>query len=327
MTHPLVMEAERLSEGLLWPDAPAVDRAERVPAAHLSALAGAGLFGIEAAGDLPAEDRWLIIELLAAGCMSTAFVWIQHHTAVRALMATHNVELRDGLLADLLAGRSRAGIAIGGVRPPAPSLIAAATHGGWSLTGTVPWVTGWSVIDVVLTGAATEDGREVWALLPAGDGTGLTSQRQRLVAADASCTVRLVFDRVFVSDGLVTSIEPAHDLDPDDPGLRSNASLALGVTRRAAALIGPSAIDAALQSVRRRLDEADRLGDAPALAKARAAAAALALRAAAALTVHTGSRAVDADGPSQRLAREAQFTAVFGTRPAIKSELLSLLER
>jgi hypothetical protein len=62
-----------------------------------------------------------------------------------------------------------------------------------------------------------------------------------------------------------------------------------------------------------------------ALPDARAAACELALRAANALTVAHGSRAIVAGEHAQRLAREALFLAVFGSRPPIKASLLRRL--
>ena len=61
------------------------------------------------------------------------------------------------------------------------------------------------------------------------------------------------------------------------------------------------------------------------MAEARAAAAELALRAAAALAVREGGHALAVDQHAQRLAREAVFLLVFGSRPAIKSALMQLL--
>ena len=61
------------------------------------------------------------------------------------------------------------------------------------------------------------------------------------------------------------------------------------------------------------------------MAEARAAASELAVRAAAALAVRDGSRAVSVDQHAQRLAREALFLLVFGSRPGIKSALLRRL--
>jgi hypothetical protein len=61
------------------------------------------------------------------------------------------------------------------------------------------------------------------------------------------------------------------------------------------------------------------------MADARAAASELAVRAAAALAVRDGGYAVAVDQHAQRLAREAVFLLVFGSRPGIKSALLQRL--
>ena len=58
---------------------------------------------------------------------------------------------------------------------------------------------------------------------------------------------------------------------------------------------------------------------------ARAAACELAMRAAAALVVTQGATAVLAGQDAQRLAREALFLLVFGSRPTIKRALAGLL--
>ena len=49
------------------------------------------------------------------------------------------------------------------------------------------------------------------------------------------------------------------------------------------------------------------------------------MRAAAALVVTQGARAILADQDAQRLAREALFLLVFGSRPTIKQALAGLL--
>jgi hypothetical protein len=53
----------------------------------------------------------------------------------------------------------------------------------------------------------------------------------------------------------------------------------------------------------------------------------MALRATAALVVSRGSTAILADQDAQRLAREALFLLVFGSRPPIKQALAGLLTR
>ena len=79
-------------------------RADAVPAGHLTALADAGLYGIAgpaSAGGIrvrPPHDLH-VIEIMAGGCLATTFVWIQHHSAVRALAASPNAALRAQLAA------------------------------------------------------------------------------------------------------------------------------------------------------------------------------------------------------------------------------------
>jgi hypothetical protein len=63
------------------------------------------------------------------------------------------------------------------------------------------------------------------------------------------------------------------------------------------------------------------------MAEARAAAAELAQRASAALVAHNGSISLFPRQHAQRLAREAVFLAVSGTRPAIKQAVLRRLTR
>ncbi len=97
--------------------------------------------------------------------------------------------------------------------------------------------------------------------------------------------------------------------------------MSLGLIARCCALIGPSPLDDQLVTARADLDA----GTAATMPAARAAAAELAVRAAAALVVAAGSRSVLTDSHAQRLAREATFLLVFGSRPAIKENLIGLL--
>jgi hypothetical protein len=96
------------------------------------------------------------------------------------------------------------------------------------------------------------------------------------------------------------------------------------VARRCCRLLGPGPLDDELSARRAELDAAVS-GDTKAMAQARAAASELAVRAAAALAVREGSRSVTSDSHAQRLAREALFLLVFGSRPPIKDALQRLL--
>jgi alkylation response protein AidB-like acyl-CoA dehydrogenase len=91
----------------------------------------------------PAACR--VIEILAGACLSTTFVWMQHHGVVRAA-ADAPAALRQQMLGPLCRGERRAGVALAGLLPGPPRLRARAVEGGYVLDRTSPWVTGWEYI-------------------------------------------------------------------------------------------------------------------------------------------------------------------------------------
>ena len=183
-------------------------------------------------------------------------------------------------------------------------------------------MTGWGLIDLLLVQARGPGESIVTLILDAAAQPGLTVTRQRLAAVNASVTVRLGFDGVLVpGERLVgrAPFDPAESLRPDR--MRINGSLALGLASRCCRLLGPGPLDDELAACRERLDQAI-TADTTAMAEARAAASELAVRATAALAVCEGSRSVTVDQHAARLAREALFLLVFGSRPGIKNALL-----
>jgi alkylation response protein AidB-like acyl-CoA dehydrogenase len=316
--------AATLAEDVLFPAALATDAADVLPVENLDALADAGFYGLfappESGGLGVDEEVTTVLEVLAAGCLTTTLVWMQHFGLLGSLLAPG--PLHDAWLADACAGRRRGGIAFGGLLPGPPALTAAPSgDGGWVLDGAAPWVSGWGRIDVLHVAARGPDDTVVDVALDARPGPGLTVERQRLAAVDASATVRLGFTSVAVPADRVLGLAPYDSAGSLGTSLRVNGSLALGVARRCCALIGPSGLDDELVAHRARLDGADADG----MADARAAASAFAVRAASALAVHTGSRAVLTTEHAQRLAREALFLLVFASRPMIRAGLLTRL--
>ncbi len=324
--HPVVERARAIADDVLFPAAMATDAAGLVPVAHLDLLAREGLYGIggpaEAGGlDLDLATTCEVVEALASGCLTTTFVWLQHRNPVRAVAASQTRGLAETWLEPLCRGDRRAGIALAGNRPGPPLLTYTRTSAGWSLSGEAPWVSGWGRIDVLLV-AARRDDRVVTMLVDALATETLEVEPLRLVGADASGTVTLRFGDHPVSEDRVVG-EEAHAavLERDAGSLRLNGSLALGLAARCCALMGPGPLDDELIACRSGLDDAA-LDAVPA---ARARASELALRCAAALTVSGGSRSILTDHHAQRLAREALFLLVFGSRPPIRAELLRRL--
>ena len=239
-------EIERIANEVFLPDAAAVDADGRIPDAHFAALAAAGLYGafvpVEhgGAGLGPAEVNDAI-EWLASACLASTFVWIQHFGLLGSLLDP-TTPLRDSLLAPVIKGEMKGGIALAGLLPT-PLLRATQEVGGWRLEGESPWVSGWGHLDLLQVAARVEDGTVLTSVLDAQDGGGLTSERVNLIAADASITVRLRFDGVFVPDDRVLRVREHDPLRSQMEGLRGNGSLALGVARRCLAQLGPSPLD------------------------------------------------------------------------------------
>ncbi len=319
MEQQSVAAARSLADEVLLPDAEAVDRADRVPPSHLEALDAAGLTGLAARGADLAE-RVDVTAALAGGCLATAFLWIQGQGALAAVARSSGPAAR--FADELASGRLRAGVAITAVRGPRPLRIEP-TADGWRIDGSAPWVTGWGVVDVLRVAAVQDDGSIRTVLVDVGP--GMTAERVLAVAAGAAGTATVTFDEVPVPADRALDVVSAEEwATADAAGLAGNGALALGVAGRAAAMLAESGrpgFVAPVQQVRDALLAAD----VDALPEARAACSALALHAAGALAAHDGARGVSAGSRSDRLLREAHFLLGFGSRPAIRADLLRRL--
>jgi alkylation response protein AidB-like acyl-CoA dehydrogenase len=321
--------ARRISDEVLFPGALDVDASDIVPVDRLDCLAGAGFYGL--AGPTEAGGMGLaaitaahkIIEILAGGCLTTTFVWIQHHGAVRAVAEEAPRALREAFLGPLCRGTIRGGVAFSGLRRPGPPILTASPDpGGWRFDGSAPWVTGWGRVDVVRAAARRDNGDIVWALIDAAASPSLSVEPLRLAAVNASATVTLRFRDHLVQADRVISIQQFEEWQVRDrAGLRLNGSLALGVAARCAALLGSGPLGESIRACREALDH----GAPEAMPSLRARASGLALRAATTLVVAGGGRAIGLDQQAQRLAREALFLLVFGQTSAIKAAQLERL--
>jgi hypothetical protein len=309
--------ARKIAEELLFPAASSIDAAPVVRRAYLDALADAGLYDLDP--DPVAAGR--TVEALGGASLATAFVWIQHHSVVRAV-AGARPELRARWLADLRAGTIRAGIAYAALRRPGPPSASAQPAGpDWILHGFAPWVTGWGLIDVVLAGAR-HDGDVVWLLLDAIEAPGMSARQIELAALQASSTVEVRWDGFLVPQERVVDVEPYDEwVARDARGRQLNGYLAIGVATRCCALLGPGPLDREVDAARSRLDAAT---PAP-LVAARAEASLLAIRAAAALVAAGGGKSMEADQHASRLMREATFLLVFGQTQDIRAAQLRAL--
>lgn len=344
--HPLVQSVARLADQLLAPHAAQVD-AGQVPRSHLAALAAAGVFAMAAPAPdgsraVPAPVARRVQELLAGADASTWFVQVQHHYPVRALAA---VEGFEATLADLVAGRQVAGIAFSHLRgwPQRPVRATALPAGGWRFDGTAPWYSGWGLNDVALLAAATADGRVVFGLLPAVQAPGLQpSAPLRLAALQATRTVTLRLDGLVVPPAAVVTVAPVQSWLAEDARVSVNANPAcFGIARRALDLLAEQgrrpaqqAAATAAQRLRRSLqavraecyalvDEVDPDAETDRRLDLRARAHQVMIEATTALVVAGAGRAMSADAPAQRLAREALFMLIQAQTAAARTAALN----
>jgi alkylation response protein AidB-like acyl-CoA dehydrogenase len=340
VTHPLVKRAGELADTVLDPAAGSVDDSGEIPSTHWQALADAGLYGIAIPLDrggpgLDFAELVDILELVASGCLATAFTWVQHHGALASISGSSNTALRDELVPGLAAGRIRGGVAFAGAVPIPPRMRAERTEGGWRLSGHAPFVSGWGIIDVLQVSAADEATGDIIAgIVSAEAAPGITAiTPQPLFVADATKTVSLDVDGLVIPDDrIVSRVTRADFMANQNFGSRLNGTLPIGVVRRCAVLleragrtIEAEAIRADADAIRCRLDAG--LTESARLLEARAEGAELAVRAASALVANDGGAAILRTSPAQLLARNATFTLVAASRPELKQALVRRFSR
>ena len=304
-------------------DAASVDAAESIPESHVDALASLGLYGAFAPLDdgglgLGLSEMCVVVERLAAACLASTFVWIQHFRLLASVLDPTGPSVLQELRAKVVRGEIKGGVALGGQLAGPARLRAAPEGDGWTLDGHAPWVSGWGIVDVLFVAARGPEDTVVSLLLPALEQPGLIVTRHRLSALNASATVRLNFESVQSSGDRVVGVA-RYDPSLETPeGLRVNGSLALGVVRRCCSLLGPTPLDEELAARRADLDSAN----AATMPLARARACELAVRSSHALSVQRGSSSVLEGGVAERTAREAALLLTFASRPSIRQALL-----
>ena len=271
-----------------------------------------------------------VYEALAGACGVTFFVWVQHHAPVRMLVGSANESLRDRYLDDLCAGRVTGGVAFAYLRRPGPpAVVAAPVTGGYRIEGEAPWVTSWGLAR--LYAVAARLGEEVLFFLVYSEAPALrASPPLRFAAMNASSTVRLTFDGLFVPEDDVLSVVPFAAWQAEDRTATAKPNPAVfGITATCVRLLGDTSLANELDDCRARsyavADAAQ--ADLAAMVEARAESLALAVRAATALVVANGGLAMGLDHPAQRLLREAAFFTIQAQTPAVRETTLAQLRR
>jgi alkylation response protein AidB-like acyl-CoA dehydrogenase len=142
---------------------------------------------------------------LAGASLTAAFILSQHDAAVRRLAAARGTEPAESWLRRVHERGSVATVGISHLttsrRLGAQAIkVTELSSGTYRLDGTLPWVTAAGRADVIVAGAALDDGRQLLFALPAErDGVEVCSPFP-LAALQASCTSQVKLRKVHVGD-------------------------------------------------------------------------------------------------------------------------------
>ena len=163
------------------------------------------------------------------------FLQTQHQSAVSKLAKSNNKSLRQ-FLPDAATGKVKIGVGFSHLRRMGtPVMQARQTAGGYVLSGTVPWITGYNFFDFFILGATLADGRELYGLLPFQDslqgsnGKLTFSEPMELMAITATNTVSAtVKDWFLEGDRIVTINPPGAIHDSSRQNILNHGFFALG---------------------------------------------------------------------------------------------------
>jgi len=147
---------------------------------------------------------------LARECLPTTFVLTQRNAACQRFAVSENESLKAELLPQLVGAGRFATVGIShlttsGQHLSKPSVSVSIEGSRLELEGTVPWVTGASQADWVLTGGNCDDGTQVLVAVPM-DSEGITVMpAQDLLALDSSRTASIRLDGVSVDSSMLVA--------------------------------------------------------------------------------------------------------------------------
>lgn len=346
----------RFAEETLRPCASAADQADICGPVrgHIHALARQGFFGLgvgQEYGGLGADEttRHEFTEILASACGVTAFTQQQLLNGVGVVATAQNNALKSAFLPSLATGEALCGIALSHLRRSGPSsVLAEPTAGGYRVSGTIPWITAWEILDCFVLGAEVVGaGKHVFLLVDKhvhGDSLR-PGPSLALSVMNASGTREVAVQNLFIGDDAVLSVCEVSDLRmADRREITTHTALPLGCARGAASYLralaqqkqSPALSQTAMaltweidqcrrEALTWNCDCAKHPEYVTYALRARASALILALRAGHTAVAASGEEGLRRDAAPQRLLREAQFYATVVQTPDVQEATMDLL--
>lgn len=178
------------------------------PESQLKQMAAAGVMQwdipVEFGGQqLSAESLIEALRQMASACLTSTFVWTQRSAAVRRIATSPHTEVKQRLLPKLLSGELFATVGIShlttsGQHLQKPLVQIREEGSGYVVSGLVPWATGATMADILVTGGTLDDGRQMLLSIPTS-AAGLNAKAPvQLMALNASQTGAVELNDVFV---------------------------------------------------------------------------------------------------------------------------------
>lgn len=355
-------KCERYFVDYVKPRAEQIDLSSKAVADAFWEMGSRGLLSLrrpeEFGGPAMTESAFRQFQQMASRYSGTlAFLMTQHQTAVSLIAKSGNHELKERTLPHMASGELALGIGISQLRRSGdPVLKATPITGGYELSGSVPWITGFGIFHGYAIGATLPDGRLLFALTPLeGDGGTFDwgeisgevvySQPMELAAMESAQTVSAKVEKLFVSESVVLDIKPADwALTNDRVNIVLQGHFAMGCAQagidslREASQMRKSAMPAQVANqLQQELDDCraqattlEKDGDetvTDAKLNLRAWAIELAVRCAQAAVAGHSGRANSIHHPAQRIYREALvFTVSAQTEAIMEVTLLRLVD-
>ncbi|MGL5874687.1 MAG: acyl-CoA dehydrogenase family protein [Xenococcaceae cyanobacterium] len=227
--------------------APQAERIDRHPEALKEALQGMGERSLLGLRIPPLEQesglsdlhfyQFQILVTQYSGAL--AFLQTQHQSAAAMLAACENNFLKQAYLPHMSTGEIMLGVGFSQLRRSDRILLRATeTRKGYYLEGEIPWITGFGFFKEFIVGASSEDGQEIYGIVPLQDftqesgGTINLSAPMELTAMASTNTVSAKLRKWFLDKDLIVSVRPAGSIAKKDrQNVLNHGFFALGCTQ------------------------------------------------------------------------------------------------